>query len=96
MDELVMGFCSNEQYHRFRHKVTTYVQNFILDAGRTILLKLYFSVTKEEQARSFERRRNDPLRQWKLSEVDLSWSSKSGHIAKQLFSEVAVSRIPWG
>ncbi len=71
MVEPVMGFCSNEQYHRFLHKVTTYEQNFILDAGRTILLKLYFSVTKEEQARRFERRRNDPLRQWKLSEVDL-------------------------
>lgn len=71
MVEPVMGFCSNEQYHRFLHKVTTYEKNFIFDAGRTILLKLYFSVTKEEQARRFERRRNDPLRQWKLSEVDL-------------------------
>ncbi|MCX5871228.1 MAG: polyphosphate kinase 2 [Deltaproteobacteria bacterium] len=71
MVEPVMGFCSNEQYHRFLHKVTTYEQNFILDAGRTILLKLYFSVTKEEQAKRFKRRKNDPLRQWKLSEVDL-------------------------
>jgi polyphosphate kinase 2 (PPK2 family) len=36
----------------------------------TILIKLYFSVTKEEQQRRFERRKNDPLRQWKLSEID--------------------------
>ena len=71
MVEPVMGFCSSEQYHRFLHKVTTYEENFILDAGKTILLKLYFSVTKEEQASRFERRKNDPLRQWKLSEVDL-------------------------
>jgi polyphosphate kinase 2 len=71
MVEPVMGFCSSEQYHRFLHKVTTYEENFILDAGKTILLKLYFSVTKEEQARRFDRRKNDPLRQWKLSEVDL-------------------------
>ncbi len=71
MVEPVMGFCSKEQYHRFLRKVTSYEENFILDAGRTILLKLYFSVSKEEQARRFERRRNDPLRQWKLSEVDL-------------------------
>lgn len=71
MVEPVMGFCTTEQYRRFLKKVTTYEQNFILDAGKTILLKLYFSVTKEEQARRFERRRNDPLRQWKLSEVDL-------------------------
>ena len=36
-----------------------------------ILVKLYFSVTKEEQQRRFERRRDDPLRQWKLSEIDV-------------------------
>jgi polyphosphate kinase 2 (PPK2 family) len=71
MVEPVMGFCSQDQYRRFLKKVTSYEENFILDAGKTILLKLYFSVTKEEQARRFERRKNDPLRQWKLSEVDL-------------------------
>ncbi len=71
MVEPVMGFCTPEQYRRFLKKVTSYEENFILDAGRTVLLKLYFSVTKEEQARRFERRKNDPLRQWKLSEVDL-------------------------
>ncbi len=71
MVEPVMGFCTNPQYKRFLKKVTTYEENFILDAGKTILLKLYFSVSKEEQARRFERRKNDPLRQWKLSEVDL-------------------------
>ena len=71
MVEPVMGFCTDEQYRRFLKKVTSYEENFIQDAGRTILLKLYFSVTKEEQAKRFERRKNDPLRQWKLSEVDL-------------------------
>lgn len=69
--EPVMGFCSENQYKRFLRKVIAYEQNFIEDAGRTILIKLYFSVSKEEQARRFERRRNDPLRKWKLSEVDL-------------------------
>ena len=68
--EPVMGFCTKAQYKRFMNKVTTYERNFI-DDGKTILLKLYFSVSKEEQARRFERRKNDPLRQWKLSEVDL-------------------------
>ncbi|PID76272.1 MAG: polyphosphate kinase 2 [Deltaproteobacteria bacterium] len=71
MVEPVMGFCSREQYKRFLKKVNSYEENFILDAGKTILLKLYFSVSKEEQARRFERRKNDPLRHWKLSEVDL-------------------------
>jgi polyphosphate kinase 2 (PPK2 family) len=36
-----------------------------------ILVKLYYSVTKDEQASRFERRKNDPLRQWKLSEIDM-------------------------
>jgi len=71
MVEPVMGFCTAKQYHRFMNKVVTYEKNFLQDEGRTILIKLYFSVSKEEQARRFERRRNDPLRQWKLSEVDL-------------------------
>lgn len=71
MVEPVMGFCTPDQYRRFLKKVILYESNFILDAGKTTLLKLYFSVSKEEQARRFERRKNDPLRQWKLSEVDL-------------------------
>jgi polyphosphate kinase 2 len=70
MVEPVMGFCTKAQYKRFMNKVATYEKNFI-DDGKTTLLKLYFSVTKEEQALRFERRKNDPLRQWKLSEVDL-------------------------
>jgi len=69
--EPVMGFCTEDQYKRFLKKVVTYEQNFLEDAGRTILLKLYFSVTREEQKKRFERRKNDPLRHWKLSEVDL-------------------------
>jgi len=69
--EPVMGFCTRSQYKRFLKKVISYEQNFLEDEGKTILVKLYFSVSKKEQARRFERRKNDPLRQWKLSEVDL-------------------------
>lgn len=70
MVEPVMGFCTGKEYKRFMNKVSNYERNFT-DDGKTILLKLYFSVSKKEQARRFERRRCDPLRQWKLSEVDL-------------------------
>ena len=70
MVEPVMGFCTKAQYKRFMKKVSSYEKNFI-DDGQTVLLKLYFSVSKDEQSRRFERRKNDPLRQWKLSEVDL-------------------------
>ncbi len=70
MVEPVMGFCSQSQYKLFMDNVVSYEKSFIED-GSTILIKLYFSVSKEEQANRFERRRTDPLRQWKLSEVDL-------------------------
>jgi polyphosphate kinase 2 len=70
MVEPVMGFCSPKQYREFMKKVNSYEENFVSD-GKTVLLKLYFSVTKDEQAKRFERRKNDPLRGWKLSEVDL-------------------------
>lgn len=68
--EPVMGFCTQKEYREFLNTVNTYEQNFISDS-KTTLLKLYFSVSKEEQNRRFERRMHDPLRQWKLSEVDL-------------------------
>ena len=79
--EPVMGFCTEKQYREFLNTVNTYEKNFISDS-KTILLKLYFSVSKEEQNRRFERRMNDPLRQWKLSEVDLQ--------AQNLWDELAV------
>ena len=85
MVEPVMGFCTLAQYRRFMKKVTIYENNFIEDAGKTILLKFYFSVTKEEQARRFERRKNDPLRQWKLSEVDLQ--------AQELWNEFTIKKV---
>ncbi len=68
--EPVMGFCTPRQYREFMKKVNEYEESFISD-GKTRLIKLYFSVSKAEQARRFERRKHDPLRMWKLSEVDL-------------------------
>jgi polyphosphate kinase 2 len=70
MVEPVMGFCTKAQYKRFMDKVVGYEERIIAD-GRTSLIKLYFSVSKQEQSLRFARRKNDPLRQWKLSEVDL-------------------------
>lgn len=59
-----MGFCTPDQYNRFMRKRNTYETNFLEDAGNTILIKLYFSVSKDEQSRRFERRRNDPLQKY--------------------------------
>ncbi len=70
MVEPVMGFCTARQYREFMRRVAGYEERVLAD-GTTYLIKLYFSVSQREQNRRFERRRNDPLRQWKLSEVDL-------------------------
>jgi len=98
MVEPVMGFCTSGQYRRFMKKVVMYENNFIEDAGRTILLKLYFSVTKEEQARRFKRRKNDPLRQWKLSEVDLQAQELWDDFTEKkyiLLKKAHTKKAPW-
>lgn len=96
--EPVMGFCTPDQYKRFMKKVVTYEQNFLEDAGKTILIKLYFSVTKEEQKKRFARRKNDPLRQWKLSEVDLQaqdlWDEFTGK-KYMLLKKTHTKKSPW-
>ena len=69
MVEPVFGFCTDEEYKNFLRGVVGFEKDLVRQG--TILVKLYFSVTKEEQARRFERRRDDPLRQWKLSEIDV-------------------------
>ena len=96
--EPVMGFCTADQYKRFLKKVVTYEQNFLEDAGRTILLKLYFSVTREEQKKRFERRKNDPLRHWKLSEVDLQAQNLWDEFTEKKFmllKKTHTKQSPW-
>ena len=69
MVESVFDFCSKKEYQDFMKGVKGF-ENDLVRQG-IILVKLYYSVTKDEQARRFERRKNDPLRQWKLSEIDM-------------------------
>ncbi|MFI7600372.1 polyphosphate kinase 2 [Actinoplanes sp. NPDC049681] len=69
MVERVFGFCSRKEYQDFLRGVTGFEKDLVRQG--TVLVKLYFSVTKEEQARRFERRLTDPLRRWKLSEIDM-------------------------
>ena len=69
MVERVFSYCNEKEYYDFMRGVVGFERDMVRQD--TILVKLYFSVTKEEQARRFERRKTDPLRQWKLSEVDL-------------------------
>ena len=69
MVESVFDFCSKKEYEDFMKGVKGFEKDLVRQG--TILIKLYFSVTKAEQAKRFERRKTDPLRQWKLSEIDV-------------------------
>lgn len=69
MVEPVFGFCTAEEYKHFMKGVVGFEKDLVRQG--TILVKLYFSVDKEEQERRFLRRKTDPLRGWKLSEVDV-------------------------
>lgn len=67
--EHVMGFCTKEEYKKFLELCST-VEDYILGAGIT-LIKYWLEVGQKEQQRRFEARIKDPLRQWKLSPMDL-------------------------
>lgn len=68
MVEPVMGFCTDEQHKRFLKDVPLFEEMLVKDGIR--LFKFYFSVSKEEQAKRFESRKTDILKQYKLSPVD--------------------------
>jgi polyphosphate kinase 2 len=96
MVEQVFGFCTPEDYKVFMKGVVGFEKDLVRQG--TILVKLYFSVTKEEQARRFERRRNDPLRQWKLSEVDLQAQERWDDFTNQkyqMLKRTHSNHAPW-
>jgi polyphosphate kinase 2 len=67
--EYVMGFCSKEEHRRFL-ELCPLIERFIVDGGIQ-LIKIWLEVSDKEQKRRFEARIDDPLRQWKLSPMDL-------------------------
>ena len=95
--EPVFGFCTDKQYKKFLKHVVAYERYFLADEN-TILLKMYFSVSKKEQEKRFARRKNDPLRKWKLSEVDLQsvnlWDEFTEKKFKML-KKTHTSASPW-
>jgi polyphosphate kinase len=66
--ERVMGFCSEEEYWEFTRQAPIFEK--MLVASGIDLVKIYLSVSREEQARRFHEREHNPLKQWKLSPVD--------------------------
>jgi polyphosphate kinase len=72
--EWVMGFCTKDQHRNFLERCPE-IEKYIVDAGIT-LIKVWLEVSDKEQKRRFEARMEDPLRQWKLSPMDLPSRSK--------------------
>jgi len=96
MVEPVFGFCTQEQYEIFMEDVVNFEHDLVRQD--IVLIKLYFSVSKAEQLARFQARQNDPLKQWKLSEVDLQaqdlwdeFSEKKYEMLKRTNSKSA----PW-
>ena len=67
--ERVMGFSGEREYRLFMHQAPR-LEEMIVDSGIR-LIKLYFSVSRREQLRRFKKRAKDPLKQWKVSPIDL-------------------------
>ncbi len=96
MVEPVFGFCTDKEYEHFLRGVVGFEKDLVRQG--TILVKLYFSVTKKEQQRRFDRRREDPLRQWKLSEIDVQaqehWDEFT-HYKYEMLNRSHTSQTPW-
>jgi polyphosphate kinase len=94
--EYVMGFCTPEQHRKFL-KLCPIAEKHIVDGGIQ-LIKYWMEVGKKEQERRFEARIRDPLRQWKLSPMDLEsfrrWYEYS-HARDQMLAATDTPHAPW-
>jgi polyphosphate kinase len=94
--EPVMGFCSKKEHQRFLQQVPEF-EHMLYEDGVTII-KFWFSISKEEQAKRFDARRQNPLKQWKLSPVDDKaqelWDSYTRH-KEEMFSKTHTTFSPW-
>ncbi len=96
MVEPVFGFCTDEEYKNFMKGVVGFEKDLVRQG--TILVKLYFSVTKDMQKKRFDRRKNDPLRQWKLSEVDVQAQERWDDFDKvkyEMLRNTHTAAAPW-
>jgi polyphosphate kinase 2 len=94
--EYVMGFCTEAQHKRFLETCPEF-ELFVIDAG-IILVKFWLEVSDAEQKRRFEARIKDPLRQWKLSPIDLPSRSKWFEYSRArdlMFKATNTEFAPW-
>lgn len=94
--EPVNGFCTNEEYRLFMNQVNDF-ERMISESG-ILLVKIYMSISKKEQAKRFEDIRNNPLKQWKMSKVDEKaqelWDSYTDY-KSEMFENTNQNGIPF-
>ena len=94
--EHVMGFCTPDEYRRFLHQCPIF-ERMLVDDG-IILVKYWFSISDAEQERRFNARIDDPLKQWKLSPMDVEartrWVDYS-RAKDEMFVHTDIREAPW-
>jgi polyphosphate kinase 2 len=94
--ERVMGFCTTEEYDRFLHQAPIFERLLVEDG--VMLLKYWFSVSDREQEKRFKSRQQDPLRRWKLSQMDVlsitRWEDYS-RAKDEMFAHTDIPEAPW-
>ena len=94
--ERVMGFASDDQVEQFFQDVPEF-ERMLVRSG-IILLKYWFSITDEEQQLRFMMRIHDPMKQWKLSPMDLESRIRWEQYTKakeEMFARTNISEAPW-
>ena len=94
--ERVMGFCSEDDVEEFFRSVPEF-ERMLVRSG-TILVKYWFSITDDEQHLRFQMRSQDPLKQWKLSPMDLEsrrrWESYT-RAKEEMIERTHIPEAPW-
>jgi polyphosphate kinase len=96
MVEPIFNFCSPEQHKVFMASVPKFEEDLIAHGFH--FLKIYFSVSKEEQQRRFEEREVNPLKQWKLSEIDVQMQERWDEFTQMKFNmlkKTNTKKSPW-
>ncbi len=94
--ERVMGFCSDEEYQEFMRQAPQFERQLVRSGVH--MIKFWFSVSREEQRRRFKERESHPLKQWKLSPIDMASLDKWDDYTKAkeaMFFETDTADAPW-
>jgi len=94
--EPVMGFCTNKEYDEFMSQVNDF-EKMLIDDG-VCIIKFWFSITKSEQKKRFQKRITNSLKSWKFSKVDLEgqkrWNLYTKY-KKKMFKKSSTKTSPW-